>query len=257
MTATLPQFLRFGELLRAPGGDFVKARMLVAHLIADADGGDTIYPTPMWAESVSSFMFILAFILRLWRCPAVINALHSHIVGGYEFDDGATYFASARCTGCTNLLLLWPVRTLHYSCWSGAVFAPMLATPACVRAPISSFADSERDGSGALRERYARHARVHHVRAYVSSFHTSSELALAISVRTMLTAPGRVRATISSFADSRCTGLGYVRHTSCVRATISGFATSSVSWPWRSPCAPCSSHLRVCEHLFPASLIRA
>ena len=160
MTATLPQFLRFGELLRAPGGDLVKARMLVAHLIADADGGDTIYPTPMWAESVSSFIFILAFLLRLRRCPAVIHALHSHIVGGYEFDDGATYFASARCTGCTNSLLLWPVRTLHYSCWSGAVFAPMLATPACVRAPISSFADSERDGSGALRERYARHARV-------------------------------------------------------------------------------------------------
>lgn len=114
---------------------------------------------------------------------------------------------------------------------------------------------------------------------------------MAISVRTILTAPGRVRAIISSFADSRCTGLGavrvrHVRHTrvannyfrlcyfECelalalsvcamlvaparVRASISSFTDSSVSWPWRSPCAPCSSHLRACEQLFPASLLRA
>ena len=43
----------------------------------------------------------------------------------------------------------------------------------------------------------------------------------------------------------------------CVRHTVSSFTASSASCPWCSPCALCSSHLRVCEHIFPASLFRA
>ena len=31
----------------------------------------------------------------------------------------------------------------------------------------------------------------------------------------------------------------------CVRATISGFATSTESWPWCSACAPCSLHIHL------------
>ena len=102
--------------------------------------------------------------------------------------------------------------------------------------------------------------------------------------------PACVRASISSSTTSRQAGFVNVRHArhicvcvgkyfqlcpstgwrwrssgvpcsphKCVRATISGCATSTESWPWCSACAPCSLLilLRVGKQTFLASLLRS